>query len=156
VHYIFELLRTPILECSVELATQLSVNVFRNTHTAGLGDGFQTRCNVHPISKDIVVFNDDISDMNANPKLDAPTLRHTGVAFCHPPLNVDCAASRVDDARKLDQDVVALRPDEPAPMLGYFGIDKISSVGFKLRERAFLVGSHESAVSRDVCCQNSG
>jgi hypothetical protein len=156
VRYIFELMRSAILECSVELATQLSVHIFRNTYTARLGDAFQTRCNVHPFTEDVVTFDDDISDMDADPKLDAPTLRHSGVAFCHPPLDVHRAASRFDDARKLDQDAIARGLDDPASMLGYFGIDKISSVGFKLRKRAFLVGSHKPAVSCDVCCQDSG
>ena len=54
-----------------------------------------------------VALLDDIAEVNADPKDDAPVLRHARIAFDHCVLHLDGAAHSVDHAAKLDQGAIA-------------------------------------------------
>src|SRR5262249_53827793 len=86
--------------------------------------------------------------------LDALCLWHAGIALRHPALNLDRATQCFDDAFEFREDAVAGALDDPSAMLVDLGVEELASVGFQPRERALLVGAHQSAVAGDVSREN--
>jgi hypothetical protein len=65
------------------------------------------------------------------------------VAQAHFALQFDCAAHRIDNACKLDQQTVASGFDDAAMVLSDLRIDQLPSQHLQAFKRAFLVGSHQ-------------
>jgi hypothetical protein len=59
------------------------------------------------IPVNIVLFDDHVPEVDADPEDDALVLCRISIAVGHRPLNLDRAADRVDYARKFDQHAVA-------------------------------------------------
>lgn len=81
-------------------------------------------------------------------------MRHGGVVTDHATLHRHRAGHCVDNAPELNQHAVACRLDDAAVMAGDFGVDDDFSDSFQLREGAFLVGTHQAAVSHNIRRQN--
>jgi len=147
---VFQSPRTQFPESDGELAFNLVVNLAGNEDSAGLRDCFEARRHVDAIAEDVVPIDDDVADIYADTKFDPLLLRHFGIAFDHPVLNVDGTAHGIDDTPELHQHAVAGCLHDPSAMLLNFGIDEGSSVGFQLGQSALFVGAHETAVSSDI------
>jgi len=117
---------------------------------AGLSQGFEPGCNVDAVAEDIAVLDDDVADIDAHAKFDAPLCRCCGVAGDHLPLQLDRAAHRVDDAGELDKQAVAGSFDDATPMLGDFGIAEFTANRAQRRERALFVLAHQPRVAGDI------
>ena len=103
-----------------------------------------------------VALLDDVADVNADAELDAPVLRHAGVALDQAVLHLDRAAHRVDHAAELDDRAVAGALDDATVMRGDGGIDQIAAETAKAREGSVLVGAGKPAVADDVGHQDRG
>jgi hypothetical protein len=73
-----------------------------NTDTASFCNTFKAHSNIHAIAVDIVVVNNDVTDIDADSECNAATLRDVGVAFRHSALNIDSAAHSLDRAGEFD------------------------------------------------------
>jgi hypothetical protein len=62
----------------------------------------------------------------------------------------DCAANRIDDARKFDQEPVAGGFDDMAAVLGDLGVRDFAADRLQCRKRALLVGTHQPRVAGDI------
>ncbi len=122
---VLHLLLAHVLKAEAELVAHLIVNVARNANSARLGERLQPRRHVHAVAINIVVVADDIADIDSNAELDAAFGRYLGIALDHAALDVNGATHGVDDADKFHQHAVAGCLDDPAPMLGDFGIDQV-------------------------------
>ena len=71
------------------------MSIVGNTNTTRFCDPFETHCNIDPITKDIVVFDDDITDVNADAKFDPLGLRYIDIVFGYAALNFDRAANGI-------------------------------------------------------------
>ena len=91
---------------------------------AWIGERLQPGRHVDAVAVDVVVVADDVADIDADAKFDAPVRRHIGVALDHAALNVDGAAHGVDDADEFHQHAVAGRLDDTAAVLGDLGVDQ--------------------------------
>jgi hypothetical protein len=131
------------------------MGIVGDADTARFRDPFETYRNIDPITKDIVLFDDNITDMNTDAKLDPPDMRHVGISFGHAALNFDRASHGVDDAGELNESAVPGILDYASAMLSYFGIEKRLSKSFQLRQRAFFVDPYQAARARDIRRQNS-
>ena len=67
---VLQLLLACVFEVDVELALCVLLNASRNADAAGLRYPFQTYRNIDPITKDIIICDDNITDVNADAKLD--------------------------------------------------------------------------------------
>ena len=85
-----------ILEGEVDLAPNLPVNVVGNTDTTRFCDPFETHRNIDSVTKDVVVFNNNIPDVDADAKFDPFALRHIGILFCHAALDFVGTSHGVD------------------------------------------------------------
>jgi hypothetical protein len=104
-----------------------------------LSQAFQASRDIHSIPEDVVVFDNDVSHMDADTKFDAPVRWDLGIPFGHAVLHFGRTTQGVDDARELDQQAVAGGLDEATLVLGDLWIEKIAAQRFEAFERAFLV-----------------
>ena len=109
----------------------MPLSIIGNTDAAGIGDPFKTGGDVDAIAKDVVVIDDDVADMNSDPKFDSLVLWHSSILLCHAGLDLDCAPCRIDRACKFNQKAVACRFNDPPPMLLDFEIDDGFSDGLQ-------------------------
>jgi hypothetical protein len=148
-------LRTQILKRYIYLATNLPTSVIRDADAARLCDPFETHCNIDPITKDIIVCDDNITDVNADAKFDPLVLRHIGILFRHAALDFVGASDGIDHACELDESAVPGVLDDASAMISDFGIKKRLSKSFQLRQRAFFVDPYQAARACDIRRQNS-
>ena len=59
------------------------MGIVGNANPTRLRDPFETHCNIDTITKDIIVCDDNITEVNADTKFDPLALRHIGILFCH-------------------------------------------------------------------------
>jgi hypothetical protein len=107
------------------------VRVIGNADATRFGDPFQPRGDVDAIAEDVVVVDDDIANVNADPEFDTLVQRHPGFLLGHAGLNFDGAARGIDRAGELHQKAVPGRFDDPAPMLLYLEVDDGFSNSFQ-------------------------
>src|ERR1019366_4883363 len=81
-------------------------------------DSFEPRCNIDAIAEDIVVVDDDVSQMDANAELDPLGLGYLRVLASNAALNFDGASRCIDGTGKFDQHTVAGGLDDAAAMFG--------------------------------------
>jgi hypothetical protein len=106
--------------------------------------GCSTAGYVHAISEDVATIDDDVPDIDADPKLDPLVLWNVGVALCHASLNIDSAPHGIYDAAEFSQHSVDGILHDPAAMSGDLGIDQDAQVFLQPNVRALLI----HAVSR--------
>ena len=115
------------------------MSIVGNADAARFCDPFETHRNIDPVTKDIVFFDDDITDVNADAKFDPLVLRHIDILFCHAALDFVGTSHGVDHAGELNESAVPGILDDASVMFSDFGIEKRLSESFQLRQRAFFV-----------------
>ena len=116
----------------------------------GCGDAFEARRDIHAVAEDVVALDDDVAEIDADAELDAPVLRHIGVALAHAALDLGGAGDRVHHARELHQHAVAGELDDAPLVLGDLGVDQLVAMRLERGKRAGLVSAHEAAVADHV------
>src|SRR4029077_1197702 len=133
---------------SLDLAAHLAKGVIGNADAAGLGDALQPRCNVHPITEDVLFLNDHIAEIDADPKSDALVLWDVGIAIGHPSLQFGSASDGVHNAGKLGEEAVARVLDSAPAVLPDLRINQLVEVRLEAFVRAFLVRPHQPRIPR--------
>jgi hypothetical protein len=144
-----------ILEAALNLAPNLPVSIVGNANPTRLCDPFETHRNIDPVTKDIVAFDDNIANVNADAKFDPFVLQDIGILLCHAALDFVGTSHGVDHAGELNESAVAGILDNAPAMITDFGIKKRLSKSFELRQRAFFVDPYQAARARDIRRQNS-
>src|SRR5260370_7958722 len=91
------------------------------------------------------VFDDNITDVNADAKFDPLDLRHIDILFGHAALNFDGTAYGIHDAPELNESAVPGILDDAPAMITDFWIKKRLSKTFQLRPPAFFVNPSQTA-----------
>jgi hypothetical protein len=98
------------------------------TNGTGLGDAFQSRCDIDAVAHQIAItLLDHIAQMDADAELDAALGRKPGVTLCHSILHLDGAAHGIDHTTKLDDAPVAGALHHATVMHRNGRIDQIAS-----------------------------
>src|SRR5207253_7963218 len=100
----------------------------RDADAAWLCECLQPSSDVDAVAVDVSAIDDHVAEIDPDPEGDPLVLGRLGIAVDHRPLNLDGAAHRIDDARKLHQHAVAGGLDNPAVMLPDFGVDKLAAM----------------------------
>ena len=93
----------------MDLAADLALRVVGDADAAGLGDLLKPRGDIDAVAEDIVGFDHDVAEMNADAEFNSDILRQCGVLFRHAALDFDRAARGVDGAGEFDQHFVTGR-----------------------------------------------
>jgi hypothetical protein len=147
-------LRPKVIPTDLDLAANLPISVIGYTYAARLSDTLQPSRNVDAIAKDIVVVDNDIADMNADPVLNSDILRDVRVLRGHGTLDFDRAAGGIDRAAKFYQQAVTSGLDDAASMGSDSRVNNGFSGGLEPSQGAFLVTAHEAAVSSNIRSQH--
>ena len=124
---VLELSRAEVTDLEIEPPLHLTIGVLREADRAGLGDALQPCGDIHAIAHQVAVaFLDDVAQMNADAELDAPILRHAGVALDHAGLQLDRAPHRVNDAPKFGKESVAGALNDAPLVNGDGGVDQFA------------------------------
>src|ERR1700676_3844243 len=126
----------------------------RNANSAWFGDTLKPCGDVNVIAVNVLIIDDDVAEVYANPKFDPLIDTDPGIPLAHAALHLNGASYCVNHGRKLDQHAVSSRLDDAAPMLFDFRIDERLPVPLQLGERAFLVRAHQTAVAGYISSQD--
>ena len=146
-----------VLERGVDAAADALVDDRGDADPTGLGDTFKARRDVDAVAVDVVAVDDDVAEVDADPKDDAlavrPRFRLDGA------LDGERASDGVDHAGKLHQRAVADELHDPAVVLGDGGSEQRLAMALEGGERPRLVGAHHARIAHYVrgedCCQPS-
>jgi hypothetical protein len=127
-----------------------------NADSAGLGKRLQACGDIDPVAEDVAALDDDVAEVDADAKPDAPLVGHFRLAVEHAALHLGGTAHRIDDARKFGQHAVASGLDDAAAMLGDLRIDQLPAVRLEAFERAFFVGAHQARIARHIGGEDRG
>jgi hypothetical protein len=120
---IFEGLLSHITTGDLNFAPDLSIGIIGHADPARFGDALKASGDINAITEDVVVIENDVTDMNADPEFDPLIRRHGGILLGHASLDFNRTAHRIDRAGKLDQYAVTGRLDDVASMGGYGGVN---------------------------------
>jgi hypothetical protein len=123
---------------------------------AGIRQGFQVRCDIDAVAKDVAVLDDDVAEIDPDPEPDPAVLGPAGFAIDHRPLYFGGAAHRVDDAREFHQHPVASRLDYTAGMRADLRVDQLAAMRLQALVRAFLIRTHQARVACHIGGEDRG
>src|SRR5580704_3120853 len=124
---ILEFSLAKVADHEIETAFDLSVSVLRQADCSGLRYAFETRGDIDAVTHQVsVALFDHVSEMNANPELNAALRRQAGVALQESMLQLDRAADCIDHAAKFDDEAVARALDYTSAMNGDGGLDQVA------------------------------
>src|ERR1700722_15792792 len=124
---ILEFSLAEVADHEIETAFDLSVSVLRQADRSGLRDSLETRGNIDAITHQVsIALFDHVSEMNADPELNAALRRQAGVALQESMLQPDRAAYCVDHAAKFDDEAVARALDHTSAMDGDRRLDQVA------------------------------
>src|SRR5262249_29564115 len=111
---------------------------------------------IHTVAEDVVLLSDHVAEIDADPKPDAPVVRHFWFAVDHPALNLHSAANGVYNTRKLRQEAIAGVLHNPATVLLDLRIDKFPEVCLEAFVRTFLIRTHQPRIAGHIGRQDRG
>ncbi len=123
----------------------LPVGVLGQADSAGRTNAFQPRGDVDAVAHEVAVaLLDDVADMDADAKHDAPVLGHAGVALDHGVLDFERTSHRVDGAAELDDGAVACALDDAALVHGDRRVDEVAAERAEPSKKTFLARAGQS------------
>jgi hypothetical protein len=148
------LLLAEIVKGEVETVAHLLVRRGTEADAARLGQHFEAGRDVDAVPENVAILDDDVTEVDAHAKFDAPLCRYAGIAGGHLPLHLDRTAHGVDDTGELDKEAVTGGFDDAAAMLGDLGIAEFTANRPQRRESALLVRPHQPRIAGDIDRQN--
>ena len=139
-----------IIERTRNLAGDLVVHDARDRYPAHGRQRLQPRGDVDAFAIDVIAFDDDFAQIDADPVANASCLGAFLFGVGHRCLDLQCTVDGRDDASELDERTVAHELDQAPAMGNDTRIEDFASVDLQPFERAGLVGLHEPAVAGDV------
>jgi hypothetical protein len=136
---VLDLLLAQILKEEGQPVAHVIMNRIGDEHPAGIGQGFDARGDVDAVAINVVVFDDHVAEIDADAQLDAVVRRRARVPLGYRLLDLDCAAHRIDDAGKFDQQAVAGGLDDAALVFGDFRIEELAAQRLEALVRGFLI-----------------
>jgi hypothetical protein len=143
-----------VIEGKIQFIANFIVNDCRQADSPRLSQRFQPRRDVHSVSVDFTILDEDVPEINPDPQYNPLLLWRSRIPLGHPQLDLDGARDRLHDTWKFDKETVARRSDDATLVLGDLGGDELIAMLAQPRESADFVLSHEAAVSDDIGGEN--
>jgi len=118
-----------------------------------LGDTLKPSRDVDAITENVIALDQDVSEIDPDPKQHTPVLRDALVAFGHHRLHSHCTFDRIDHRGKLKQHAVIRCLHEATAMFCHEGVGNLA-VFAEGAGGAYLVEPHEPRVARHVSRDN--
>src|SRR5216684_647415 len=134
-----------------QLCADLIPHYTRDANSARLRQSFQASRDIDGIAEEIVALNNDVADVDADPKPHLLADRSISILLGYGVLHRDSTLHGINGAGEIGDETVASRVEDPTTMRGYQPIDDdpIRGEGAK---GADLIEPHQSAVAFDIRC----
>ena len=119
-----------LVERGVETVAHIVMHAARYANAPRGCDLLQASGDVYAVAEDVVAFDNDVADVDADAEGNAPILSYPGGAVGHRRLHFDGASHRIDYARELQQQAVARGLHDAAAVSADRGIDDLLSNSF--------------------------
>ena len=146
---VLEVLVAQIDEVRVNSAAHVVAGRARNQHSARFAEAFQPRRNVDPVAQNVVAFDQDVAEIDADAIDDAPVFRRPGVALVHEFLDSDRAFDGRHHGGKFEQQPIARRLDDAPPEVRHQRPRRVAMFPHRER-RPRLVLAHQARIPDDV------
>src|SRR5215471_14492308 len=110
----------------------------------------QARRYVDTVAEDVLILDDDLTDVDTHTEVDALVGWHSGIAFGHATLHLDRAAHGIYNASEFQEKTVAGGLDNPTVVFGNLRVNKVPPVGLQSRQGATVVTAHEHGIARHI------
>ncbi len=131
-----------VLETNVDPIADALVDDRGDADPTGLGEGFQSRGDVDTLAVDIVVFNDDIAEIDADSEHDGRLARGCTWQRGARALHRKGAVYSIDHAAELDDGTITDQLHDAAVVGGDGWVEDDLSVPLQSSQCARLVGPH--------------
>src|SRR5262249_26750807 len=138
----------------VEFPSDLIEDDPGNTDAAGIGQFFQPRGDVDPITKYVVRLDDDVAQIDADAKDDRAAIRHFCIALGDTPLDADHGLDRIDSTREPNPGASTHDLHDPAAKLGDDRLYQRRPELIEFPQCSPFIGFHQAAVSDTVPCHD--
>src|SRR2546421_13118976 len=99
---VLDLLPADIRKRVGQLAVELIPHHTGYADAPGLGESLQPGGDIDAVAENVVAIGDNVAEIDADPKPDAPVFRHVGFVIEDQALHLYGAAHRIDDAGEFD------------------------------------------------------
>ena len=136
----------------VELAGCVFLHSRRDADAARFGECFEPRGDVHSITENIAILDNNVADVNTDTELDP--IRRPGVSLRHALLDFHCAAQGIDNAAELHEETIAGRLHQPAMMLADFRVYYFGSNRPEPVQRSLFITPDQARIAGHIGCQD--
>jgi hypothetical protein len=147
---ILEALLAHIFKLDRDFAENLIVRRRRDADTTRFRDALKTGCDIDAIAKNVMGFDDYVTDINANAKGETLVFSVANREIMDALLELRCSPNRLDRAPKFCQDPVAGVLYDPATMLRYRRLHRVRQEHGQTCVRCLLVIVHETRITGDI------
>ena len=151
---ILDQLFSEVLERDLELVANEIPYPARYDDCTWLGKALQAGCYVDSVTIDILAFDDHITDIDSDPKLDSRVALCRAVAKGHARLYGDRTAYGLDGARKIHEQAITSPLDYPSAVLSNARLHEFIQMCLEIAKGLLLIAAHEPAVAGNICRQN--
>jgi len=113
---VLDLLFAKVLKGVIEFVADVIAHHAADADPARFGQCFQPRRNVNPVTKDVVLFSDHVTEIDPDAKPDPLILKHPGLSVDRRALDLHSAAHRIHNTGKFRQQAIASVLYDAAPM----------------------------------------
>ncbi len=152
---VLHLMVAGVLKRDLDLSPDLLVDRLGNTESTLAGQTLQAGRHIDSVTKEVVVIDDDVAQVDADPKAHLSISRNLGVVTLDLMLDVDRASNRFDRARELGHDAVAGPAKDPPVVIAHEFLDD-GPIRAEPPDRVLLVDLHQPAVTDHIGRQNRG
>src|SRR5215472_6600584 len=145
-----------VLERKVGLAFKLVADTACDVYPARFVKTLQASRDIDAVAIDVLVIDDYVAGIDADAELDPAICRDAGIVLGQFALDIETAAHRVHRAVELDQKTVARGADQPAMVLGDFGLEQIFDMSGEAKVCALFIDPHQPGIADDIRHQNGG
>ena len=139
---VLNLVLTSIQPDDIETVAHLTVSVVGDRDPVRVCKGLNPCGDVDAIAKNIVAFDNNVADMDADPEAQRLELRKARIAFDHAGLDGDGAGDRIDRRGEFKQQAVAHGLNRAAAMRSDQRIDQLATMAAQRPQRSGLIRTH--------------
>src|SRR5262249_51060228 len=148
--HILDLLGGPRGESQSKLLLHFRRDFARDAYSAGISQLLEPGRHIDAFAVAIVAVDDNLTEIDSDPNLDSPVLRHVGTSLRQAALQRHRAFHSIDDAGKFRQQSVAHQLEDAAMVFFDLRLEELSAAGAEAIKASRLVLFHESRIADDV------
>jgi hypothetical protein len=145
-------LLTGKLDREVDLSLKLIIGRAGDHQGSGRTDLFQARRDVDAVAEQVLSFDHDVAEIDADAEDDPPLGRNISLVLGDDRLHGDSARYGINDRAELGQCSVSHQLDDATMMLGQQWVDHLAAKSLQGRQRTGLILLDETGVADDIRC----